>query len=202
MIDYTIIWCDEAWRWCWAWPIFWAAVFIPEWKEIPEKIKDSKKLKERDRQEMFEFIKNNYYYSIFSISAKEIDEKWLQWANKEVMIQSTKDLLSILNKNNISFSKTIIDWTLKFEQYPTDWESLIDWDALIPQISAASILAKVSRDLYLEELSKIYPNYGFEKHKWYGTSLHSDMLKQYWVVKEHRLSYKPIKKILELRNSS
>jgi len=199
MFERDIIGCDEAGRWCWAWPIFWAAVFIPEDKEIPDKIKDSKKLKEKDREEMFDFIKNNYYYAISSISAEDIDSKWLQWANKQVMIESTDKLIGILKENKINVNKTLIDWTLKFETFPTVWNSIIDWDALIPQISAASILAKVSRDFYLKELSLIYPEYGFEKHKGYGTSLHTEKLNNHWVTKEHRLSYKPIKKILESR---
>lgn len=188
-ISYKIAWADEAGRWCWAWPIFWAAVVIPEGFEIPEEIKDSKQLSEKKRDLMYDYIIQNYIFAITSISAQEIDTFWLQWANKQVMSQSVEKLV----KQGVNIEKTIIDGTLKFESFPTTWESLIDGDALVAQISAASILAKVSRDRYLKELALKYPEYAFDKHKGYWTKLHIEALSKFWVIEEHRKSYKPIK---------
>ncbi|BDQ05038.1 MAG: hypothetical protein KatS3mg084_0556 [Candidatus Dojkabacteria bacterium] len=71
----------------------------------------------------------------------------------------------------------------------------------IPVISAASILAKVSRDKFMYELDKEYPEYAFAKHKGYGTKLHRDLLLKYGPCKEHRKSFKPIQKLINNHNS-
>jgi ribonuclease HII len=70
---------------------------------------------------------------------------------------------------------------------------VVKWDTLIDEIKAASIIAKVFRDYVMDCYSLVYPDYGFDLHKWYGTKKHMEALKKYWVVWIHRKSYKPIK---------
>ena len=73
--------------------------------------------------------------------------------------------------------------------FPVDAKTVIGGDALSPNIAAASILAKVARDRYLDELDKKYPMYGFAKHKGYGTKAHRDALLEYGPCPEHRMSF-------------
>ena len=75
--------------------------------------------------------------------------------------------------------------------------TVVKGDAKSISIAAASILAKVSRDRYIKEMGKKYPEYGFEKHKGYGTKAHIEGLKQYGITPEHRKSYKPIQEVIK-----
>lgn len=86
----------------------------------------------------------------------------------------------------------IFDWNYDFWLSKELWYKIITvikWDAKIPYIGAASIVAKVERDKYMIEQSKIYPNFLFEKHKWYGTQKHIEAIKKYWICHLHRESF-------------
>lgn len=83
-------------------------------------------------------------------------------------------------------------------ELPIAGNAVVKGDALVPEISAASIIAKVARDQEMDELDQIHPEYGFAKHKGYPTKLHFEMLAKYGPTPHHRKSFKPVQKALGL----
>jgi len=169
---------DEAGRGPIAGPLVVAGVIIK--KEIKE-LNDSKILSEKKREALFpEIIKNSTYHIVFT-SAKTIDEKGLSTCLKnsinEIMIKLSKDANEFLMDGNTSFGIQTLQHKIKA-------------DATVQEVSAASILAKVSRDRYMYEISKKYPVYNFNKHKGYGTKAHTELIKEYGRCKEHRFTFK------------
>lgn len=179
-----IVGVDEAGRGPLAGPVYAAAVvFPPSFKN--EDINDSKKLSEKKREELFDLIKKEALgYGIASLSAKEIDEYNIYQATKIAMKKAISQI-------KVPFDLVITDaMPLKLEKpvFP-----MVKGDAQCLNVAAASILAKVSRDRYMEELDKTYPEYGFAKHKGYGTALHMDAIKKYGPIEGvHRKSFAPI----------
>ena len=172
---------DEAGRGPLAGPVFAAAVILPEGLEDLG-INDSKKLSEKKRDLLFEQIKEKAVaYSIASASEKEIDE------------------INILNATFLAMKRAVEGLSVKPEIALVDGNrkpgtgieelTIVKGDAKSISIAAASILAKVSRDRYLTELDRQYPQYQFAKHKGYPTKLHYEMIKQYGVSPVHRLSF-------------
>lgn len=180
-----IVGIDEAGRGPLAGPVFAAAVlFDPSYEN--EEINDSKKLSEKKREELFLEIKEHALaYGIASISADEIDEINIYEATKKCMLEA-------LSKINVPYDMIVTDaMKLKTEK---PLIAMVKGDAQCLNVAAASILAKVSRDHYMEELDKRYPEYGFAKHKGYGTKFHMDAIKKYGPIEHvHRKSYAPIK---------
>lgn len=179
-----IVGVDEAGRGPLAGPVYAAAVvFPPSFKN--EDINDSKKLSEKKREELFELIKKEALgYGIVSLSAEEIDEHNIYEATKIAMKEAVSQI-------KVHFDLVITDaMPLKLEKpvFP-----MVKGDAQCLNVAAASILAKVSRDRYMEELDKKYPEYGFAKHKGYGTAFHMDAIKKYGPIEGiHRKSFAPI----------
>ncbi len=140
---------------------------------------DSKKLTPKKREELFEIIKENSIYHIVFKSNDEIDEKGLSKCIKESLIEIKKTLKAdkYLFDGNSSFGIEGI-------------ETIIKGDEKIKEISAASILAKVSRDRFMIDISKKYPEYKFDKHKGYITKEHKKLIEKYGLCKIHRKSYK------------
>lgn len=183
----NIVGIDEAGRGPLAGPVFAAAVLLPIDYEN-ELINDSKKLTEKKREELFLEIKEHALaYGIASISADEIDEINIYEATKKCMLKA-------LSQIEVPYDLIITDaMKLKTEK---PLIAMVKGDAQCMNVAAASILAKVSRDHYLEELDKKYPQYGFAKHKGYGTKLHLDAIKKYGPIPHiHRKSFAPIKQI-------
>ncbi len=183
---------DEAGRGPWAGPVVAACVILD--KDVPniDEIKDSKVLSPKKRQELYEIIKEHSIYGIGIASNKEIDKIGIVKATELAIKRALKHM-----REKPTF--LLIDGRDRFE-LPVKYKSIIDGDAKVQSISAASILAKVWRDKYMELVADIYPQYGFEKHKGYGTKLHIEMLKRYGTCEMHRFSFKPIKKIVEQKN--
>ena len=139
---------------------------------------DSKKLTPKKREELFEIIKENSIYHIVFKSNDEIDEKGLSKCIKECLIEIKKTLKAdkYLFDGNSSFGIEGI-------------ETIIKGDEKIKEISAASILAKVSRDRFMIDISKKYPEYKFDKHKGYITKEHKKLIEKYGLCEIHRKSY-------------
>jgi len=144
-----------------------------------EGLNDSKKLTEKKRELLYEKIVKNSTYHIVKFSAKYIDENGISKCLKTALeeIQTNLDAKEFLFDGNTNFGVDGID-------------TLIKADATIPEVSAASILAKVTHDRDIIEDAKLYPEYHFEKHKGYGTKLHIEMIKKYGYCPIHRKSYK------------
>lgn len=171
---------DEAGRGPFAGPMVVAGVVL---KSKIQELDDSKKLTEKKREKLFEIIKENSIYHIVFSSAQKIDDVGLSICLQD----SIKEIMQ-----NIEASQYLMDGNTSFGI--DNLEFLIKADATIQEVSAASILAKVSRDRYMCEIAKEYPEYSFEKHKGYGTKVHTDAIIQNGYSPIHRRTFK-IKKL-------
>lgn len=172
---------DEAGRGPLAGPVCAAAVIFPEGLVI-DGIDDSKKLTAKKRDKMFDIIKNEALaYSVAWASVQEIEEINILNAAMLAMKRAVEDL-------SVKADFALIDGN-KTPQLDIPSMAIIKGDALSQSIGAASILAKVSRDRLMLEMAEKYPEYGFEKHKGYGTQLHRDMLLKYGPCEIHRMSF-------------
>ena len=172
---------DEAGRGPLAGPVCAAAVIFPEGLEV-EGINDSKKLTEKKREKLFDVIKEKAVaYSIAWASVEEIEEINILNAAMLAMKRAIDGL-------QVKADFAMIDGN-KTPQLDIPSTAIVKGDALSQSIAAASILAKVSRDRLMLDMAKKYPQYGFEKHKGYGTQLHRDMLLKYGACEIHRPSF-------------
>ena len=177
--------CDEAGAGPLAGPLYAAAVILPDGLELPY-LNDSKQVTEKRRAVLFDQIKEQAVaWSVVSISPEEIDELDILNARMKAM-QLAIDALSVkadfalVDGNRDHGSRCAII---------TPHELVVKGDSRSASIAAASILAKVSRDRYMEEIADVYPQYQFSKHKGYGTKLHTEMLDQYGPSPIHRRSF-------------
>ncbi len=165
-----------------------AVAVILKPNEIIEGVNDSKKLSEKKREKLFDIIKEKAVaYSIAYASVEEIEELNILQATMLAMKRAVENL-------SVKPDYVIIDGN-KTPELSIPCQAIVKGDAKSMSIASASILAKVSRDRKLKEYALQYPQYGFEKHKGYGTKAHVQALKQYGACKIHRKSF--LKKILD-----
>lgn len=173
---------DEAGRGPLAGPVCAAAVILPENTEI-EGLNDSKKLTEKKREELFPvIIEKALAYGIAFASVEEIEEYNILGATFIAMNRA-------IEKLQIKADYALIDGNRIPKGITVDCETVIKGDFKSSSIAAASILAKVSRDKLLYEYDKEFPQYGFAKHKGYGTKAHYEAINQYGPCKYHRPSF-------------
>lgn len=167
-----------------------AAVILDPDMPIPE-LNDSKKLSEKKREYLFDIIRQRALdYCIASASVEEIDR--LNILNARMLAMSRA-----VNGLTMTCGHALIDGNRSPElNIPSSF--IIKGDALVNSISAASILAKVQRDRDMVLLDQQYPEYGFAKHKGYGTKLHLEALNKYGPCEIHRKTFAPVKKLIEL----
>ena len=178
---------DEAGRGPLFGPVVACAVIFNKNIDISE-IKDSKKISASKRQKVYDkLIQENINYGIGIVHEKEIDEINILNATKKAMLLAVEKL-------EILPSKLLIDGN-QLINTDINQEAIIKGDQKIPQISAASIIAKVTRDRIVESYDKIYPMFELSKHKGYGTRLHADLLHKYGPSSIHRHTFKPISNI-------
>lgn len=172
---------DEAGRGPLAGPVFAAAVILPPDAEI-EGINDSKKLSAKKRDALFEVIKETAVaYAIEQVAPEVIDDINIRQATSLAMHNA-------LEKLSTAADYVIIDGNDNVP-YAVDYEYVIKGDAKSQTIAAASILAKVSRDRFMTSLAEKYPEYGFEKHKGYGTKAHMEAIRKHGVSEVHRKTF-------------
>ena len=172
---------DEAGRGPLAGPVSAAAVILPPHFEIPG-LDDSKKLSDKRRRDLVPIIKQNAIaYSVVFVDHVPIDEINILQATYEAMRQAVSKL-SVTPDLLLNDAVTIPELTMK--QVP-----IIKGDAKSISIAAASIVAKVTRDRMMVELDKFYPEYGFAKHKGYGTKVHIQALKEFGPCEIHRKTF-------------
>ena len=182
---------DEAGRGPLAGAVFAAAVILDPAKPI-QGLADSKKLSEKKRDALAIEIKTHALaWAVASSSVEEIDEINILQASLLAMKRAVQALGVVPNE-------VLVDG-LHCPKLPLPMRAIVQGDSKEASISAASILAKTARDADLYELDKLYPEYGFAKHKGYPTPLHMQMLEQHGVLSIHRKSYAPVKKILNLK---
>ena len=164
-------------------PVVAAAVILPENFEL-KGLTDSKKLSEKKREEYYEIIKKEAIaIGVGIISEKRIDEINIYEATKEAMKEA-------INNLSVKPEHVLID-AMPLE-LGIETTSIIKGDLLSRTISAASVIAKVTRDRMLYEMDKEYPMYDLKNNKGYGTKKHLEAIKEYGITKYHRLSYKPV----------
>jgi len=175
---------DEVGRGSLIGPVYAAAVILN--KSINRKLlKDSKSLSKKKREELFSYIKKNSIWAIGQSSVKEIEK------------------LNILNASLLAMKRAILKLTKKPSLVLIDGNRLPDLknykleyvirgDQKIPSISAASIIAKVSRDRFITTLSKQFNNYGWDKNSGYGTKEHLRAIKKFGITEYHRKTFSPI----------
>lgn len=172
---------DEAGRGPLAGPVCAAAVILPEHLQIPG-LNDSKKLSDKKRRDLFPIIKEQAIaYGIAFATVEEIDEINILQATFLAMERAVAQL-------NGQADFALIDGN---REPKLDIESMavVKGDSRSASIAAASILAKVTRDDYMEELASQYPQYGFEVHKGYGTKRHYQALEEFGMCPVHRRSF-------------
>ena len=179
---------DEVGRGPMAGPVVCAAVIIDK-NHLIEGLNDSKKLSYKRRDELAEIIKKEALaYSITYIDNKEVDEINVLEASRKGMEECIKKL----EKCDYVLTDCMDLYNIK-----VPYEGFVKGDATSASIAAASIIAKVERDHYMEAMAKIYPNYGFEKHKGYVTKDHLKKIEEFGICDLHRKSYAPVIKIIE-----
>ena len=172
---------DEAGRGPLAGPVCAAAVILPDHIDIPG-LNDSKKLSDKKRRELFPIIKENAIaYGIALVDEKEIDRINILQATFLAMSNAVEML-------KISPDYVLVDGN-KLPQLTIPAEAVVKGDSRSASIAAASVLAKVTRDLYMEEMALQYPQYGFEIHKGYGTKAHYAALSENGPCSIHRMTF-------------
>lgn len=178
---------DEAGRGCWAGPLVAAAVILD--KDIPG-LDDSKKLSKKTRFRLADQIYDlALAVGVGWVDAQTIDRVGLTVATSMAMNQAISQI-------GIEYSGIIIDGNYNYLQEHKNVITVPGADAIYACVSAASIIAKVSRDKFMTDLACKYPQYQFEKHVGYGTAVHHQLLRQYGVCDLHRLSFRPVKALL------
>ena len=185
---YKIAGVDEVGRGCLAGPVFAAAVILK--KNINTAgIKNSKKINFKKRIVLSKYIKKNSIYAIGMASVKEIDKINILNAS---LLSMKRALHKLRHKPNMAY----IDGLFAPKNMKIKCKTFVKGDENITCISAASIIAKVERDLFMIKLAKKFPNYKWEKNFGYGTDEHINALKKYRITKHHRKTFKPIHNIL------
>jgi ribonuclease HII len=181
---------DEAGRGPLAGPVVAAAVILDDRRPI-RGLADSKQLSAARRDKLFDEIRAKALCcSVAQASVEEIDCLNILQATMLAMQRAVQGL-------RLRPRKVLVDGN-RLPPLDVLAEAIVSGDALVPAISAASILAKVTRDRMLIELHERHPEYGFDRHKGYGTALHMAALQAHGVLPEHRRSFAPVARALAL----
>ena len=178
---------DEVGRGCWAGPLVAAAVVL---RDPIEGLTDSKLLTRVQRLNLARLIRQRASkVGIGWVSASFVDEHGLTAATTEAMTLAVNSL-------QLEPTEIIVDGNLNYLSQLAGSQAVIKADLTHPEVSAASIVAKVARDNYMTELARMFPEYGFEQHVGYGTALHRQALAKHGACKLHRQSYKPVASLI------
>lgn len=179
---------DEAGCGCWAGPVYAGAVILPFDSGIGL-IRDSKTLSLDQRLRVARDIKEEAMaWAIGTASAEEIDRLNIRVAGALAMRRAIEGLSTV--------PQFVLTDAFRIPNLPMPQKAVIRGDLLIKSIAAASVIAKVERDLEMERLDALHPGYGFARHKGYGTKEHQEALKSLGVSAIHRKSYAPIRAIV------
>jgi ribonuclease HII len=182
----TIAGVDEVGRGCWAGPVYAAAAILPDGLKHRH-LNDSKILIAEYREEISHFLctHTEIHWSIGIASVEEIDTHNILQASLLAMRRAVQGL-------RLQPHLCLIDGNKK-AGLPCEEKTIVDGDALCPSIAAASVIAKVARDRAMSDLAALYPAYGLDKHKGYGTPEHQRALALHGPSPIHRQSFRPIR---------
>jgi ribonuclease HII len=191
-IDGPVAGIDEAGRGPWAGPVVAAAVVLNPGK-IPRGLNDSKQLTPDVRAALFDKIMTSALaVKAVAIEVEEIDRLNIYWATMKAMRETLEGLA-------VAPVHVLIDGNRSPKEMPCSVQTIIDGDTISQSIAAASIIAKVTRDRLMCALAERYADYGFERHKGYGTRIHADALLRLGPCPEHRRSFEPVRIALEIQ---
>ena len=183
---------DEAGRGPWAGPVVAAAVVLNPGK-IPRGLNDSKQLSPDAREALFDKIMvSALAVKAIAVEVEEIDRLNIYWATMSAMRQAALGLA-------VAPVHVLIDGNRSPKEMPCTVQTIVDGDTLSQSIAAASIVAKVTRDRLMCALAERYAEYGFDRHKGYGTRMHADALLRLGPCPEHRRSFEPVRVALEIQ---
>ncbi|RMG95587.1 MAG: ribonuclease HII [Chloroflexi bacterium] len=185
---------DEAGRGALAGPVVAAAVILPltrpDQLALLNKVNDSKQLTARTREKLYQLIvAQAVAWGVGIVAAEVIDRIGILPATREAMRTAVSQLAPAPDY-------LLIDGRIRLRNLPTPQQAVIRGDSLSLSIAAASIIAKVTRDQIMTELDKNYPQYGFARHKGYGTAHHLATLAQHGPSPVHRFSFAPLRNTL------
>jgi ribonuclease HII len=170
-----------------------AAVILDPARPI-DGLRDSKKLSEKARERLAALIRRDALaFAVAQATPAEIDRLNILQATLLAMKRAVMAL-------SVTPDAVWIDGN-KAPELPYPTQTIVKGDATVAAISAASILAKTVRDAQMAELDRAYPQYGFAKHKGYGTAVHMQALREFGACPEHRRSFAPVAKTFEIHNS-
>ena len=177
---------DEAGRGPLAGPVAIGAVVMKPESKL-EWVNDSKKVTEKRREILYDrIIEDSLAWSVQLISQQEIDEMNILEATKKGLTLAIQDIINQLHKKP---DIVIVDALREINTLGIEYQSIIRGDATCYSIACASIIAKVTRDRIMRELDLKYPEYGFAKHKGYGTASHIEAIKKYGLSDIHRRTF-------------
>lgn len=184
---------DEAGRGPLAGPVVVACALMPRDSMI-EGVNDSKKIAEKKREKLYELITEEAIsYGVGIIGQKEIDEINILEATKKGLTMAIKDMEEKLKQKPelgiIKPDAILVDALTKIDTDGIPYKSIIHGDAISYSIACSSIIAKVTRDRIMRQWDEVYPQYGFAKHKGYGTATHIQAIKEYGLCPLHRISF-------------
>ena len=182
----AILGIDEVGRGPWAGPLVVGACVLGDARI--DGLTDSKKLTAKKREKLDILIREQASFGLGWVPAEELDKIGLIAALRKATRDAVKQI-------EVPYHEIIIDGTINFlsdTKLSSYVQTIPKADFLVPEVSAASIIAKVARDNYMIKLAERFPNYGFEKHVGYGTAAHREALEKYGPCEEHRHSFKPI----------
>lgn len=186
----TVIGTDEAGRGPGAGGVFASCVYFPEitakLKKDLEKLNDSKKLSKSARADLYDIIINNSINSTVCIEVEEIEKINILNSSLKAMKLACEN---VIKQANLTDFLTIIDGNRLIKNYDYPQKFIVKGDGKSASIAAASILAKVTRDRYMEELDKEYPQYGWINNAGYLTKEHLEAIDKYGLCKYHRPSF-------------
>lgn len=185
-----IVGTDEAGRGCGAGGVFAGAVcFNTISEDLIEQLSilnDSKKLSKKHREEIFDIIKSETINSVVCIEVEEIERINILNASLKAMNLACSNVIAQLNQKNL---QVLVDGNKLIKNFNYPQKSIIKGDSTSASIAAASILAKVSRDRYMEELDAKYPQYNWKENAGYLTKEHMSLIDKYGLSPHHRPSY-------------
>ncbi len=192
--DTLIIGVDEVGRGCLAGPVYASAVFLRHNKKR-SMFRDSKALSPKKRQEISDLICSEHGFAIGIASVEEINELNILQAALLAMHRAVEDLVS--REPHLLNAVVLVDGNQRIPNFSRAQKTVIGGDALVPAISAASIVAKVARDNWMVNLANEFPEYGFDLHKGYGTEAHRKAITQHGPCQWHRRSFKGVQEHYE-----
>ena len=153
---------------------------------------NSYRFAEKQREKIFGLIQEYFATGIGIIPAETIDRVNILEATFLAMKAAVSDLRRTLRDGSLDAACFLIDGNQLIPNFSGEQEAIVGGDGLSKSIAAASIIAKVTRDRMMDEYAKLYPVYGFDQHKGYGTKIHMDALRKYGPCPIHRTSFRPV----------